>query len=282
MPLCLALGFPSVVAANYAMEPALRYPGLWPWLVVLLVLAVETPVIALVGRVSWSTAALTALGANALTALLGALLHVDQVTTVRAALGVTAINFVVECPVVWYGVNRYLRRHPAADRTAWPRRVVAAALLMNVLSAPIIPGLEALVPHPVAGHRSDGCFQNLRAIGVAVLMYREDEGGLPPVADIAGLHRCVARYVYKANEAVWTCPDRTEGKYFPVFVPGPYACCDFRDKAALQGPPEKVPIVWDAEPWHHGGRFVGFLDGHIEWVKGPGLIPPKDRRNARP
>lgn len=264
----VALALPAVVWANYGTQRAAGYPGLWPYLLVALILLVETPIIVWVCRVSWATGLFAVVVANGATTMLGMMspvvppLRVLLLPPERFLPVVLLINIFVEWPVVRWVVGRYHRDRHLVGRSR-QRRVLLAVVMANVASVGIVPGFQAVFPNPLHFMRSS-CLSNVKQITLGLLMYRGDHAAAPPVAGLAGLEEALLPYVKRRE--VFECPGALEGRFFPVRVSGSYACPDLRDPASLQGPEDQVPVIWDAVPVHNHGRNVGFLDGHGKWL----------------
>ena len=254
----LALALPAAAWANYGTMGVFGYPGLWPWLVVALILLVETPVIVWVCRVPWGTGLLAAVVANGVTAVLGLTFGVGRIDRWDAALLVATFNALVEWPFVRWLVGRYWRKR-SLPGTRWEHRVLFAALLMNFVSAPIIPVIERQVPNPNPHVAVVLCDRHLRELGAALRMYQAERGGLPPIADMDGLQRCLLPYAKDPN--LFRCPGVARGRFFPLLEPQPYACCNFRQVSG--GDATATPAVWDTEPRHMKRRNVLFLDGTV-------------------
>lgn len=250
-------------------EPGLL-PGLWPYVPLAAVLLVQTAVVALMGHVRLWAAALTALAVYAASLVVLAMFDVDPLWTHDPLEGAVALTcgFLVEWPLVWVGLSRYAPARPdaRAPRARW-RPAALVALVMSLLSAPIIPGFWQVADRlELVGSPSRACTSNVKQISLGLLMYREDYGQLPPVADVAQLQEAVMPYVRNAD--LFHCPGALDGRYFPLPSRAPsYEIADLSALGKGAVSEAETPVIWDSEPRHNGGWNVGYLDGHVQWVQ---------------
>ncbi len=263
--LSLSAGGVSFANIDIYHRGVFRYPGLWPLVVIAAILALEAVAVAVIFRIGWLAPVLIAILANSVSVLSGLVL----------AFGLEAsdivANIIVELPLVvalvW--LLHRIRCLPKISAN-WRIRAVLAGIIMNVASAPVIPAFEATTEVP----RFLGmtCQSNLAQLATAVLTYERDHGALLPVSSMTELEEVIQPYLRTPEIA--RCPGFWNGAYFPTGrIPLPYECVDFHTLPGLENISEemqqKLPIVWDNEPRHGGGRNIAFLDGHANWHREP-------------
>ena len=141
--------------------------------------------------------------------------------------------------------------------------VVAGAAFMLLTALAIF----AAILLPVFGRAKDkaqatACLNNVRQLGMAVLMYAADHEERLPEAD--SWKDAIAEYV-RDNEALFTCPATGQGYIFNEALSG----VDLKDIDNPQGTPMLWEPALDAEGQvgPHMGQFnVCYVDGHARMV----------------
>lgn len=127
-------------------------------------------------------------------------------------------------------------------------------------------------PHPSSGRAS--CINNLKQIGMALEMYRSDQGSYPSDSGPGYLRRLHAGNLVPDGK-VFSCtearkklsPDPMTG-FVIGYEPNP-ALAGKGSEAYRVPDPASVPWVWERQPFHKDDsvRTVLFLDGHSESMK---------------
>jgi prepilin-type processing-associated H-X9-DG protein len=255
----------SAAWANPSMHKALAYPGVWGPLLIVVIVAIEGALLRWVGRFSWFAAYLTALLANLLSFLLAPRIP-GGTLTLNETFFLTEAAILVETPVVLVArwVMCWWARPERIPQCAGVGRVLLAAVVMNLVSAPVLPVFEHLLPQ--ASLQAGGCQTNLRQVPEAVLRYKEEHGKWPAGHNLAELEPLLLPYLGTRGLELLVCPGEPRGSFFPLpREPRPYACADFTRLPAEPQDPAQIPILWDSRPIHQSGYNVAYLDGHVKW-----------------
>lgn len=272
----LLLGlFTGTCYANYGMM--VSYPGWWTEVAVVAILLVETLAIGLICKVGWLAAFLAASAANVFSALGG--------SWGAPHIAVLATNIIFETPIVVLVLTVWIAHASQQNKPRRSfRRLVMAGIMMNLLTYPFVPILDAAVGREDMGNfRRTACLSNLKQIAAGVQMYQAEYGTLPQADSFTELRECMHTLLPRHfNPEIFTCPGGTirDGEYLPLHprrLKLPYTCTNFRK---LPPAPERskannglTPIIWDSAPVHRGGRNLAFLDGHVKWYVEPPAFP---------
>jgi prepilin-type processing-associated H-X9-DG protein len=180
---------------------------------------------------------------------------------------------------------------PLTPRPAprWPWRLALATLLvtLTLLAVTLFPS-----PHPHGNYRRTGCQSNMRQIGLAILMYTNDNGrDLPDT-----LNRVLA--TQDITPATFVCPgsklsgltSTTRAVDVTDLTPGGHSSYIYVGAGLRQPLGRDVVILFESALSHHNaetngsGMNVLFGDGRAEWVSGPALgqILNQAAASARP
>jgi hypothetical protein len=281
------LALPAAACANPLSGLIWRDYGFGWWLVVTaLIVAVEWPLFAWIGRWHWGWSLVGVIVANvASTFLLGAFgvpnyLPPTLLLTVAVEAGVIAL---LAWPLAWRGL-------------APPKQLLGAVFAMNAASfliAPVVSGF--LAPRDT----KPLCMSNLKKIGAALSVYTADnDRALPPVRTAAELRGFLAGKT--PTELSWHCPqlasqwtlsDREPTRLnYELFLPLPDRLADEivtvhrRPDGRRSWTERRYPEPWrvgrvlmaDDAPRHGGmigraggasGRVCLYYDWHAKWVK---------------
>lgn len=120
--------------------------------------------------------------------------------------------------------------------------------------------------YPIFGRIGDSerhlsCPSNLKQIALAINQYTQDYNGkCPPGATVQSWR--VALFPYLKTDRVFKCSsERNQIASYSVNPKMAGANLDKIYNSSL------VPVIFDTEPRHIGGRFVAFADGHVKWYK---------------
>lgn len=157
--------------------------------------------------------------------------------------------------------------------------LVVVAILM-ALAAMLLPALKQARQKAKQAH----CVSNLHQIGMAVILYLDDQAGRLPFVPWNAQYEQFARLrPYIANERFFTCPSAQpgdSGATWPTYycIPTNLTVCSdykFNDHPSITGnhlhalrDPNWVVVALDFD-WgpdrHFGGNNLLFADGHVEW-----------------
>jgi hypothetical protein len=197
------------------------------------------------------------------------------------ALGLKSVQ-VGKAPADYYGVLSWFA--PEIGLAPFAALLGMAALILavgarDVRSAGIAAvggglaavGLVIALTHapPNRGQLKMHCMQNIKEIGLALAMYEEDHGALPPATNWT---QALSEYV--PDSAVWKEPFSGKpgyalnraiaGRRSDRFAAGPdtvVAVFESDAGANAAGGPELLP----RHPRHYGGSIVGYVGG---WARG--------------
>lgn len=250
--------------ANAGTYSILTYPGLWVWVVMAVIVAIEGAVLHWLGRFPWLAALVTIALANVFTMIIGAgMARGGDYLKLQSIAYLTGVNIIFELPAVL--VARGLLRG-RAERRGRPLAAVEwaalAVIVMNLASAPVVPVFQRFLPNERMFAAENRCLRNLKLLSLALDEYRAQHGGWPPARNLRELESLLEPNT--EARGAFQCPGGTQGRRFPLpLPPTAYGCADF---TRLPPSPENagtVPIIWDPAP-RHGGRYdVLWADGHV-------------------
>ncbi len=167
------------------------------------------------------------------------------------------------------------------QRLVFSLRWIAGMTLAGVLLAPVLGTRPSSAQNAPVGNGAPSSVNQLKQIGLALLMYAQDyDEMLPPMQNAATVKRALLPYV-RGNEAVFADP-LTHQPYQPnpslsgrrrmSFSVG--GGRDSRGKripprsyrADIPGPAAQVVAFYEASPAPDGTRAVLFLDGHVQVI----------------
>ncbi|HJN15228.1 MAG TPA: hypothetical protein QGH10_07060 [Armatimonadota bacterium] len=176
--------------------------------------------------------------------------------------------------------------HMDDHRCLRPTALTMATIGFAFISAVVLP---VFGPRGMAKRSSTDCASHVKQLGLAMTMYVNDNDGRYPHhrAFSASLGRDPrssdaspdAGYLIRYAKVPWTwlCPQHVSpvdrlNRRRPVtaeLVDTSYRWdADLAGRQADSvGDPATTPVMFDCEPFHNGGRYVGFVDGHAKWIR---------------
>lgn len=266
----------SAAWANSGTVNVLGYPGEWRWVIMAAIAVVEGVVIWRLAHFPPIAALAAAVAANALSTVAGLWMHLappDPAGTLIFGLVAVIPNVMLEYPAVLF-VAWLFRRAAwhARPPENWRTGALLAVLVMNLVSAPIIPAFQAALPNRRMVGSQNLCLSNVKQVGLGVLSYRQQYGQWPAAHDMGELGPLILPLV--RNPYALKCPGGPVGKYLPVpSGDEPYVSVDFTRLPDPLPDPALTPMLWDSGPWHSGWYNVVYFDGHAKWQKAPGPAP---------
>lgn len=114
---------------------------------------------------------------------------------------------------------------------------------------------------------STQCKSYLKQIATASLVYSQDAGAFPDVADMSELATALVP-TYTDNAEIFSCADRTAGTATYDYNQGLFNTSVLRSSDNIRG--SISALVFDNEDRHTSQRNVCFADGHVESVSDGG------------